>query len=206
MKVVTIYLPALLFVALMVAIIVWPEPFTWGKQYIEGMGRYSYFVFVLVLATGVVLAPVVTVPIIPLGTTFFGPFITGILSVIAWTLGATVAFLIARYVGRPVLERWINMRKIDEFIEQFPPHLHFWFIVLLRHTIPVDILSYALGLSKSLRFTTYFFATVIGVTYFSFAFAYLGEAFFTGNLFLLLEVGLLSLAIFSAGWYLLHPY
>jgi hypothetical protein len=44
---------------------------------------------------------------------------------------------------------------------------------------------------------------LLGVIYFSFAFAYLGEAIFAGNLYIFIEIGLLSLAIFLTGWYLL---
>lgn len=199
-----VFLPALLFVAVLVAVVLWPTPFMYAKDYISTMGPFSYLVYVLLLTAATVFAPLTILPIIPLATTVFGPFVTSILSVIGWTAGAVIAFFIARYIGRPFIERFADLSRIDHFVSELPPHLHFWFIVILRHTVPVDILSYALGLTKSLRFSTYFWATLLGVTYFSFAFAYLGEAFFSGNKILFIELGLGSLAIFLTGWYLLH--
>lgn len=206
MKQLTVYLTVLLFILAMAAVVLWPEPVQVAESYVAAMGRYSWLVFVAILVCGVVFAPATVMPVIPLGTAVFGPFLTGVLSVIGWTIGGTIAFLLARHLGRPLLGRWINLDKIDVFVDKFPPHLHFWWIVFLRHTVPVDILSYALGLSKAITFKTYFFATLLGVTYFSFAFAYIGEAIFTGNTLLLIELGLASVAIFLLGWYLVSQH
>ncbi len=200
----TLYVPALLFILVSFLVLLLPEPFVLAKNYVEGMGTYSYGVYVLVLSAAVIFAPLTVMPIIPIATSVFGPFVTGILSVIGWTAGATGAFFIARYLGRPILIKFVDIEKIDRFVDSFPKHSHFWFIILIRHIMPVDIVSYALGLTKSLGFATYFAATLIGVTYFSFAFAYMGEAFFEGNMFMLMEIGLMSLAIFTVGWYLLR--
>ena len=41
--------------------------------------------------------------------------------------------------------------------------------------MPVDVLSYALGLFSQIGFWSYFLATVIGVSPLAFGFAYLGE-------------------------------
>jgi len=47
-------------------------------------------------------------------------------------------------------------------------------IIFLRIAIPIDIISYAIGLFTSIRFMPYFFATLIGFLPLAFFLAYLG--------------------------------
>ena len=163
----------------------------------------SYVLFVLLLTVATVFAPVTVLPIIPAVAPIFGPFTTGILSIVGWTIGASIAFVIARYVGRPFIERFLSVEKIDRVIRRLSPDTQFYMVILLRLTIPVDVASYAIGLTSTISFWKYTIATVIGVSWFSFAFAYLGNAFFERNTLLLEIVGVLSLIIFIGGWYIL---
>ncbi len=123
---------------------------------------------------------------------------------VGWTLGSAIAFLIARHAARPLLLRFVRLDRLEAVAEKVTPRTQFWGIVLLRHLVPVDVLSYALGLIPSVSFGTYLAATVVGVTWFSFAFAYVGDALVTQNLYLLVTLGGASLAVFTIGWYLLR--
>ncbi len=198
------YLPAALFIAACIVIPFFAEPVTFFKTYISGMDIVSYVTYVLLLIVAVVLMPLTVMPLIPLAASILGPFMTAILSILGWTLGAMIAFLISRHLGRPVLKKFISLQKLDDLLEIFPDRTRFLFVVILRLTLPVDIVSYALGLTKSLGFIEYSLATFLGVIWFSFAFAYLGEALLTGNMPLLIELGGASLVIFLIGWYLLR--
>ena len=164
----------------------------------------AYMAYVVVLILAVVCMPFTVMPLIPVVATLFGPFTTSILSVIGWTLGSMAAFLIARYLGRPILKKFLPLQKIDELLKMVPDHSRFLFIVLLRLTLPVDLVSYALGLTKSLRFIEYSTASFVGVLWFSFSFAYLGEALLKGNLIVSVQLAVASLVIFLIGWYLLN--
>jgi hypothetical protein len=55
-------------------------------------------------------------------------------------------------------------------LSSFP--LTFWNIVLLRMVIPVDVLSYALGLFVPMPLSRYVLATAIGVSPFAIIFAF----------------------------------
>ncbi len=169
----------------------------------NGQLHVAYGVYVLILILAVVCMPFTVMPLIPVAASIFGPFITGVLSVIGWTLGSMAAFLIARHVGRPVLKRLLPLKKIDELLSTVPKRSRFMFIVLLRLTLPVDIASYALGLTKSLRFIEYSTASFVGVLWSSFSFAYLGDALLKGNLIVSAQLAIASLVIFLIGWYLL---
>lgn len=176
---------------------------TYLTSQLENYGLASYFAFVAILTVAVVLMPVTVMPLIPVAASVLGPLPTALLSIVGWTLGGSIAFLLARYLGRPVLTRFISFAAIDRIEAKIPPQSHFWMVVLLRLTLPVDVASYALGLTKSLSFASYFAATVVGVSWFSFAFAYMGDAFFTGNKIVLLELVLISLGVFVFAWYIL---
>lgn len=191
-------------VASSVYLVLAPELLEEAFMYIASLGPLSYVGFVLLLTAAVVFAPVTVMPITPMASQVFGPFVTGCLSALGWTLGAVIAFYISRYFGRPLLQQFVSLEKIDAFVASVPERRQFWFILIVRHVLPVDVVSYALGLVPSIRFTTYFFASVLGVLWFSFAFAYVGEAFFTGSYFVLFEIVLASLGVLAIAWYVLQ--
>lgn len=164
----------------------------------------SYIAFVLLLTIAVVCMPFTILPLVPLAASVFGPFVTSLLSIVGWTLGSIIAFLIARYLGRPFLQRFVSLDKLDEFVEMIPENAHFFFIVLLRLCLPIDLMSYALGLTKSLGFVQYSAATFVGVLWTSFSLPYLGTAILNGNMKVMLGLASVSLVIFVLGWYLLN--
>jgi copper chaperone CopZ len=55
-----------------------------------------------------------------------------------------------------------------------PGDIGFGGIVVLRMIFPVDIVSFALGLLKELRFSSYAIASLIGILPFAFAWSYAG--------------------------------
>lgn len=56
----------------------------------------------------------------------------------------------------------------------------FWLLVFLRMILPVDFLSYAIGLLSQINFWKFSLATFIGVIPFSFLFSY-GYDIFSGD-------------------------
>jgi uncharacterized membrane protein YdjX (TVP38/TMEM64 family) len=132
------------------------------------------FLYIFVTIIAVVIAPVSTVPLLPLASNLWGPVVAAILSIIGWVIGSMIAFFIARAYGRTIVEKFVSFEKIQKIESYIPQKNEFWSIVFLRMGVPVDILSYALGLFTSMRPSAYFFATLIGVSPFGFIFAYVG--------------------------------
>lgn len=199
-----LYLPALLLVVVSLVLVFSPKTQMIVDSAVSSAGAWSYFVYVLILVGAVVFMPVTVMPIIPMASASLGPLIIALLSIVGWTIGAVIAFLIARHVGRPIVEKWVSLERVDTFIAKATPRSKFLIIVLLRLTIPVDVASYALGLTRTIGFLEYTLATFVGVIWFSFAFAYMGDALFSGNTPLLIELAGASLVIFTVGWYLLR--
>ncbi len=131
--------------------------------------------YILILVIATVIAPVSAMPLLPLASNIWGWFLAALLSIAGWTLGAIIAFALARKYGAPLVKRFISLDKIAKWENKIPKENIFWSIVFLRMAIPVDILSYVLGLFSHIRFRTYAIATLIGVSPFAFVFAFLGS-------------------------------
>lgn len=131
------------------------------------------YVGIAIVAT--VLAPLSAIPLIPIATALWGWQMTAFLSVVGWVIGAQIAFGIARRYGAPIVARFVSMERIRAWEKYVPQHNVFMTIVILRMLVPVDILSYALGLFSRIQPMSYFFATLIGVTPGALYFAYVGS-------------------------------
>lgn len=135
-------------------------------------GYWGMLIYVLLATSSTVLAPINTLPLITVATALWGGFISALLSITAWTLGAIIAFIIARKFGRPFIEKHYSLEKISRYEKILGDKYVFWNIVALRIMIPVDLLSYAIGLFTSVKLFTYSLATLIGVSPFAFLLAY----------------------------------
>lgn len=146
----------------------------WIENYITETGWQSMIAYVLITALGTVAAPISTVPLIPLATQSWGWALAGVLSVIGWIIGSQIAFLLARHYGARLVSHIVPLEKIKTYEASFSTQHLFWTVVLLRLVVPVDVLSYALGLFSTMSAWSYLLATTIGVIPFAFIFAYTG--------------------------------
>lgn len=140
-----------------------------------GNGMFGMFFYVIIVVIAVVVAPISAMPLLPIASSLWGWFLAAVLSIIGWTIGALIAFVIARKYGLPIVKRFISIEKINHFENIIPQQNIFWSIVFFRMVIPVDILSYALGLFSQISGWKYFLATIIGVSPFAFFFSFFGK-------------------------------
>ena len=116
--------------------------------------------------TSTVIAPVTTLPLMPLIAGAWGSLIAGLLTIIGSAIGGLIAFLLAKKLGRPIISKLASeedLKKIEQIIPREPEHA-FWTIAFLHLVMPADILSYALGLLFSVGARTYFLATLVGIS------------------------------------------
>lgn len=138
-----------------------------------GLASAAAFIFLTALFV-VFIIPLDIVLLIPLGVGLWGSVPTALMSITGWTLGALIAFGIAREYGLPLVKRLIGERRATMFEKRIPTGNLFWSVVFLRLLVPVDLLSYALGLFSALSWRNYLLATALGVTPFGFFFAFVG--------------------------------
>jgi len=138
-------------------------------------GVVVYF-FIVILA--IVVAPISSVPLIPLMSGIFGWVFTAVVSVFAWTAGSIIAFYLAREYGAPIISKFVSLKQLHKLEKKIPAEDAFWTVLLLRMIVPVDILSYALGLFSQIKFSKYVLATFIGIIPVTFILAYAGSVSF----------------------------
>jgi len=119
------------------------------KTAIEGYGALAPAVFI----GGYILAVVFFVPGLPitvLGGVVFGPIRGTVYVWIAASIGAALAFLVARYAVRGTVEGWVRasprLARIDEKVAE-----HGWRIVMLTRLVPLfpfNLQNYAYGITR----------------------------------------------------------
>lgn len=128
------------------------------RALIEGYGTLAPAIYMFAYA----LAPSLFLPGLPItivGGILFGPFWGVVYSITSSTVGACIAFLISRYIGRDwVAGKLRNPRwqKLDQMTEQ-----HGWKAVAFTRLIPLfpfNLLNYAFGLTK-VKFSHYAIAS-----------------------------------------------
>lgn len=118
------------------------------------------YLFGLIVAT--VMGPVTLLPALPLAVTLWGPFLTAVLTSIGWTIGAIIAFNISKKYGRNVVNKFISDKQLRWIEGRIPSHNLFIAVIIFRIAVPVDFVSYALGLFTDMKLRSYTIATFVG--------------------------------------------
>ena len=137
---------------------------------LQGAIGIASYLFLLIIA--VVVAPVSVFPLLPLAVALWGIFIAVVLNVIGLTIGAMIAFGLARYCGRPLIKKFKFLNKVEKLEGIIPEKYLFLTVILLRMIFPVDILSYAIRFFTKMHWFPYLIATFLGILPFYLVFAY----------------------------------
>lgn len=143
---------------------------------LDDYGTAAAGLYVVVMAAGIVVLPLSSLPLIPVAAAAWGVWLGGTLSAFGWWLGAMIAFLVARSLGRPALVRIVGAETLDRWEARVPARIGFVSVVLMRIVLPVEIPSYVLGLTKAISFRQYALATAIGIAPFAYGMVAMGDA------------------------------
>ena len=135
-------------------------------------GISGSIIYILIMITAVVVAPFETLPLLPVAVTIWGANLAAVFTIIGWSIGALIAFSLARSFGQRLVCRLASKYDIEEWKKLLPEKNIFWLIVLTRIVLPVDIISYAVGLFTKIHWLPYLSATLLGIIPFAFIFAY----------------------------------
>jgi len=130
------------------------------RELIASYGALAPAIYILIYS----LAPVLLLPGLPItivGGILFGPFWGVVYTITGATIGASLAFLVARYVARD----WVAARLTGPKWEKLDGEVarHGWKVVAFTRLIPAfpfNLLNYALGLTK-IPFAHYVAATFV---------------------------------------------
>jgi uncharacterized membrane protein YdjX (TVP38/TMEM64 family) len=162
-----------------IAFVLWKYPVEQGLlslvEWIKGQGVFGYIVYILVY----IVAAVIFFPgsIITLGAGFaWGLFVGSILVSIASLLGATVAFLVGRYIARDWVAKKIANNESFKRIDRAVAGKGFKIVLLTRLSpiIPFTLQNYGYGLT-GVSLKDYFFASWIGMIPGTIMYVYIGS-------------------------------
>jgi uncharacterized membrane protein YdjX (TVP38/TMEM64 family) len=168
-----------LWLAAVAAVLIAAVIFTRGHAEPIGtfIDRHPVWGLTLYLALNIVdavLAPGATLPLIPVAVHVWGRILAALATTFGWTAGSLIAFLIARRWGYPIVRKFTSMQRVQN-LKRYVPEDLFWSIVLVRLVLPMDVISYVLGLSTDISWSKYVAATALGLTPSALLLAYLGK-------------------------------
>ena len=138
-----------------------------------GMGGQLFFILMAIIA--IVIPLWSNMFLLPFGVVTWGPLETALLCTTGWWIGSMLSFFIARSYKEWLLQKYKSLSTYEFVDRLIPTKYQSLSLIFLRMTIPVDVLSYALGLfSKKIDWKQNAITTLIGITPFAFIFSYIG--------------------------------
>ena len=132
------------------------------RDYLLSFGPLAAIISALLMIFQSVMAPLPAFVITFANGLLFGWFYGTLLSWSSAMLGSVVCFYLAKFLGRPVVEKIVTKKALqwwDLFFDKYGKHS-----VFLARILPIvsfDLVSYAAGVT-SIRFWTFFWATGLG--------------------------------------------
>ena len=142
------------------------------QHMVEKAGVYAPLLYITISFLSIVVAPLGSGFLVPVAANAFGPFLAGVYSILGWFFGSVVAFYLARTYGHGAFEKWHMVQKIHTMEKHMHGSKLFFVLIGLRIGLPVDIMSYALGLFTHISYPLFISTTLLGITPFAFVFTY----------------------------------
>ncbi len=137
------------------------------QSYTQQAGSLGVFSYITAMAASIVVAPLGTGFLLPVAANSWGPLWAAVYSITGWTIGSMIAFWLSKKYGLKLVKNVKTIQKLRELERAMPRRHIFLVVVLLRIALPVDLLSYALGIFSTMGYWTFFWSTVIGITPFA---------------------------------------
>ena len=144
------------------------------KQWVDQAGWWAPVIFIFIYAAAAILFLPGTIFTFA-GGIIFGPVLGVLYNLIGATLGATLSFLIARYLASDLVSQR-SAGRLKQLIHGVEAEgWRFVAFTRLMPLFPFNLLNYALGLTK-IRFIEYVLATFIFIIPACIAYTYIGYA------------------------------
>jgi uncharacterized membrane protein YdjX (TVP38/TMEM64 family) len=157
-------------------------------EWIAGFGVAAPLFYVVIMSLAVIISPVPSLPMDLAAGAFFGPLLGTVYSVIGASTGAVISFMISRFLGRNLIERFLGGHI--NFCTQCSDRI-LTKIVFFSRMLPFisfDIVSYGAGLTK-MSLMNFIISTFFGTIPLTFIYNYFGSVFiFSGKLSLMLGI------------------
>jgi len=171
------------------------------KERIEIFGVLAPLAFILIQALQVVITPISHYSIGIIGGFLYGPYLGGFLNWTGRIIGHITAFFIARFAGREIAEKFVNVQTLHKYDKYVSDKSLILFLCYFLPIFPDDEMSYLSGLSK-MKFSQFFLANIFGHIGGSLGLAYIGSGInYKDTLFWILSIT--SFVVFLLFWVLM---
>ncbi len=150
------------------------------QQMVADLGVFGPLAVIALMVLAVVMTPIPSAPIAMAAGAVFGQFAGAVYIIIGAELGAIIAFLLARALGRDVARRWFGTGLDKGLLGSQNALMFAVFASRLMPFVSFDLMSYAAGLS-TLRFWRFAIATVAGIIPASLFLTHFGGVLATGD-------------------------
>ncbi|MEF9919386.1 MAG: TVP38/TMEM64 family protein [Eubacterium sp.] len=134
------------------------------KNFLLGFGGWTPLIYFLFQIVQVIIAPIPGGTTMLVGGALFGGLWGFVLSLSGILIGSSIAFFIAKKLGRPFILRFISSKWIEKFENIRDSRLNMvLFLIFLFPGFPDDLFCYLAGLSK-MDFKTFILVALLGRT------------------------------------------
>jgi uncharacterized membrane protein YdjX (TVP38/TMEM64 family) len=164
------------------------------QHFLSQAGSLAPVVYIILMACAVVISPIPSLPLDIAAGAFFGPFFGTLYSSVGALGGAVVSFMIARFLGREFISRFLGghinfcAACSDKLLTK---------IVFLSRLLPIvsfDIVSYGAGLTK-MSLKNFTLASFLGMLPLTFIYNTFGSVLVVGR-GMTLALGLILVVLF----------
>ncbi len=157
----------------------------------------SVFIFLVFTILSVLFFFFSSFLVVPVAVSVWGSFITTMLLLLGWFIGAIFSYAVGRYAGYPILRYFIPEAKLSYYDRLFSENSSLLSIFLLRFTLPSEIPGYMLGVLR-FHFSKYLWVTLLAEIPYAFVIVYAFDAILTKDPMVLssiIGIWLLAVAI-----------
>jgi len=144
------------------------------KKLIESIGPLGPLFIIALMTIAIVMSPLPSAPIALVSGALYGHTWGTLYVLTGSTLGAFIAFFIARLLGVDVLNRWFGGKLAMNWANSQNTLMSIVFFTRLMPFVSFDIISYAAGLT-TIHFWRFALATIAGIAPASFLLAHFGD-------------------------------
>lgn len=169
------------------------------RQIMKDAGPLAPLIYIFLKTVTYVFAPLTSGPIQIIAAPLFGNIWLGTLyTLIGEVLGGSISFWIARRMGRPVVVRFVGKQGMMQVEDFYQKRMGGWVSLAVARLILFsvwDFLSYAAGLAKSVRFSTYLLISTLVGAIPTFIFVWIGSKAIQDTRALLLIYAIVAILI-----------
>jgi uncharacterized membrane protein YdjX (TVP38/TMEM64 family) len=160
-------------------------------------------VFVLLAAVSAMLAFFSSAIMVPIAVYRWGAGWACVLLLGGWLLGAVVSYGVGRFLGTPLLRRFVGRDRLAFYEKRINRRLSFSTVLLVQLAAPAEISGYLLGVVRY-SFPVFLLTRLVGELPYAVGAVFLGEGLLDRRYWLIAVLGAIALAFVAWSLRRLH--